>query len=68
MVESEWEEESKKNNKAEGGWTGEGSWDDTVMGNHIRSLPQTLQLLASSVLLFCFHMALNLSVWTTNRC
>lgn len=25
MAESEWEEESKKNNKAEGGWTGEGS-------------------------------------------
>ena len=39
----------------------------TVMGTHVWSLLQTLQLLASSVL-FCFHIAFNLALWTTNRC
>lgn len=40
---------------------------DTAMGTRVGSMLHTLQLLASSVLLFCFHMAFNPAMWTTKQ-
>lgn len=68
MMDTEWEEGRKKHNRGEGGERGRREGHDTAMGTHVWSLLQTMQLFATSVLLFCFHMAFNLAVWTTDRC
>lgn len=72
---TEWEEGRKKNSRGEGcereGGREErrgGGGEDTTMGTRVGSVLQTRQLFASSLVLFCFHMAFSLAVWTTNRC
>lgn len=66
---TEWEEGRKKNSRGEGcEREGGEEGEDTTMGTRVGSVLQTRQLFASSLVLFCFHMAFSLAVWTTNRC